>query len=96
MQELKEKFEAEIMDLASNAIRCGKKNKLEMYSDLGLLSIFNVTFPTITSVYADVRGISKYIYKHDSKEYAEMNSIMRDLKDKLQSYVTNILFKESK
>lgn len=28
MQELKEKFEAEIMDLASDAIRCGKKKQI--------------------------------------------------------------------
>lgn len=96
MQELKEKLEAKIMDLASDAIRCGKKNRLEMYCDLGLLSIFNVTFPTITSINADIRGISKYIYKHDSKEYEEMNNTMRALKDRLNSYVTDILFKESK
>lgn len=84
------------MDLASDAIRCCKKNKLEMYSDLGLLSIFNVSFPTMSVLYGEIRGISKYIYKHDSKEYAELNNIMRELRDKIHSYITEIMFKENK
>ena len=96
MQELKEKLEAEIMDLASDTIRYSKKNKLEMYSDLGLLSIFNVSFPTMNVFYSEIMGINKYIYKHNSKEYTELNNIMRELRNKIHSYITKIMFKENK